>query len=147
MDTNNIDSTYDKFPQLTGFWKYVNIIRYHWKACLIIFILVCVIGFGAYLRVSSEPPPPVPHQDILIEGIYYGEYTDVENCEPFPATVTRSSNGADHYLLSSQGQVYDFWYNTENGSLASSALGSGTLEIDTVSDEIIIKFEGWVLKR
>lgn len=140
----------NNLPQPT--WKdyVIDFFLSHWKilVCALMVIIATIILFRHYNSSDQVVNSSLPKlQEVLIEGVYYGEYTDVENCEPFPATVTRSSNGTDHYLLSSQGQVYDFWYNKEKGSLTSSALGSGTLEIDTVSNEIIIKFEGWILKH
>ena len=86
---------------------------------------------------------------VMIEGIYYGEYIGGDD-EPLPVSVTRSSYGNEHYLLSARGQIYDFYLNRAEGTLESHVLGSGEIsliKIDSITTEIIIRFEGWIFKR
>ena len=136
----------------------INFLLSHWK--LLIFLAGISIACLYYWSVkssqdsSSEQSEKTSkasrqtNEDVaLIEGIYYGEYVNGHNDEPFPATVTRSSNGINHYLLSVQGQVYDFYMDSENGTLSSSALGSGEIDIDSITSEIVIKFKGWIFKH
>ena len=130
----------------------------HWKAILFL-VIILVAGLSLYLSLSVEEPSGVPSEEqpltvpstaidnMLIEGIYYCEEVDGQNEEPFTATVTRSSNGKEHYLLSAQGQVCDFYLDRAHGIITSQALGKGEISIDSVTTEIIIKFNRWILKH
>lgn len=132
----------------------------NWK--LVLFVsLVIIIGICLWCKYSPDQPeeaslhflPSATHESsldkVMIEGIYYGEYIGGDD-EPLPVSVTRSSYGNEHYLLSARGQIYDFYLNRAEGTLESHVLGSGEIsliKIDSITTEIIIRFEGWIFKR
>lgn len=133
----------------------VNFIYSHWKMVLIIISLLIVLvlwlthssGQPAEGSAEKQPAAVSTVDKMMIEGVYYGEYEDANSEEPLTASVTRSSYGKEHYLISAQGQVYDFYFNRTNGTLESSTLGSGTISVDSITKEIIIRFKGWTFKH
>lgn len=148
---------FDEVPRLTLKVRLIDVLLSHWKVVLfIIFAAVACCLFWPESEGSApdsrqhEESAEAPHTSLAdrqIEGIYYGQYDDSRNGEPLPASVTLSSNGVNHYLLSAQGQVFEFYLDRETGVLTSSALGEGRLSIDQSTGEIIIKFKGWTFKH
>lgn len=163
-NSHSIDSGCEEFPfsgvpEPSIMDSIVNLIYSHWKMVLIIIIslLIVLIVLVLWLTHSSgqpaegsaeKQPAAVSTVDkMMIEGVYYGEYEDAKSEEPLTAAVTRSSNGKEHYQILAQGQVYDFYFNRTNGTLESSTLGSGTISVDSITKEIIIRFKGWTFKH
>lgn len=157
-DSNVEKSVFDEVAQPTLCGLVIHFMLSHWKAILFLVIII-VTGLSLYFCLAEEELSGVPSEEqtittppkaidnMLIEGIYYCEEADGQNEEPFTATVTRSSNGKEHYLLSAQGQVCDFYLDRAHGTITSQILGKGEISIDSVTTEIIIKFNRWILKH
>ena len=149
---------FGKAPQSSFVGYFTDWLLSHWKVILFIAI-VLIIGLSLWWKLSSNQPAGMATKSLpvavlaqsvdktMIEGIYYGEYVDGQSDEPLTASVTRSSYGQEHYLLSAQGQVYDFYFNRATGTLESQVLGHGEISVDSVTTEIIIRFNGWIFKH
>lgn len=158
LDSNKENSVFSEVPQPTIIGYMINFMLSNWKI-IFIWIIILFSGLGLWLYLSSDEPSdmaseklssvtsPTTIDNVLIEGIYYCEEEGDQNEEPFTATVTRSSNGKEHYLLSAQGQVCDFYLDREKGIITSQILGQGEISIDSVTTEIIIRFNRWILKH
>ena len=158
IDTYEEKPLFGKVPQLGFVDKMMNVLLSHWK--LILFLtIVLMAGLYLWRSQSSNEQTEKGTDDLsamnqkpsvdktMIEGIYYGEYVDGKNDEPFTASVTRSSYGEEHYLLSAHGQVFDFYFNRAEGTLVSQDLGTGEISVDSITTEIIIKINGWIFKH
>lgn len=148
-ETDSDKYTLPKFGWKERIVHYILSIIRLWK---VLVPLVVVIVFILLLKNScqnaiSDSAEVKTNQSTIIEGIYYSEYVGGEKSKPFSAKITRDSRIANHYLLSFQGQLYDFLYNETDGSLESPALGSGKIKVNNITNETIIEFAGWKFKH
>lgn len=84
--------------------------------------------------------------NLSVLGIYYCQLVAGHTANGTAASVELAQE-PDCYQLILYGNRYPFRCNLESGRIDCQMLGPGSIYLDKYTNEIIIEFEGWKLKR